>query len=95
MLIARNADTNDSNNVDHYEATDVRSIAHYDTSISAGGPDPLVAYESNSRLNRFTQLTHIPVNPTELGPPSPIKIIVSSKDIYMHVMLCVLMRNGV
>ena len=78
MLIFRNADTNESNNAYHYEATDVRSIAYYDTSISAGGPDPLVAYESNSRLNRFTQLTHIPIHPIELGPPSPIKIIVSS-----------------
>lgn len=77
FLIIRDADTNKSDNVRNYTARDVRSIARYDTSINAGGPDPLVAIQSNALLNQYTQLTHIPDPPTEIGPLSPIEIIVS------------------
>lgn len=68
-----------NNNASH--VIDVQSIAHYDTSINAGGPDPLIALPSNFLLNQFTQLRNIPPDPTELGPLSPIEIIVSSTTV--------------
>ena len=80
-----------SNNDQDYLASDVRSIAYYDAFISARGGDPLVAHEANSRLNRFTKLTHIPTNdefdnPEPLfGPLSPVQIIVSYSITLFHI----------
>lgn len=83
----RNADTDMSNNDQDYLATDVRSIAYYDAFISASGGDPLVAHEANSRLNRFTNLTHIPTDDEldDLGPLSPVEIIVSCSITLFHI----------
>lgn len=77
FISCRDADTNKTNNHASYKAKDVRSVARYDTSISAGGPDPLVAKQSDALLNQFVTLANIPEQPTELGPQSPIEIIVS------------------
>ena len=76
-----------NNNDQDYLATDVQSIAYYDISISAGGADPLVAHEANSRLNRFTRLTQIPTDDEldDLGPLSPVEIIVSCSITLFHI----------
>ena len=79
----RNADTDPTNNFKYNITKTVRSIARYGTSISAGGADPLIALQSNSRLNQFVTLKNIPTDPTELGPLSPVEIIVSCNGLYM------------
>ena len=67
-----------------FSTEQVRSIARYGTSITAGGADPLVALPSSFLLNQFTHLENIPTDPTELGPLSPVEIIVSCNIALTH-----------
>ena len=85
LFLIRNADTDPTNNFKYNITQPVRSVARYGTSITAGGADPLIALQSNSRLNQFVRLENIPTDPTELGPLSPVEIIVScnATQVYM------------